>query len=76
MSFRAVLSLFPAASAALKDSVISPFSGILIIVLLVPRVPVDTFIIAGVEYIPLLFITNRDTFFIRRKILLIILPEL
>jgi hypothetical protein len=76
MLFRAVLSLSPVISTVLEGSVVSLSSGTLIVVLLVPRVPADTSIIAGVEYIPRLFITNRDTFFIRRKTLLVILPEL
>jgi len=46
------------------------------VVLLVPRVPISIFIIAGAEYIPRLFITSRDTFFVRRRILLVILSEL
>jgi hypothetical protein len=76
MPFRAVLSLSPVISTVLEGSVISPSSEILIVVLLISRVPADIFIIAGVGYIPRLFITSRDTFFVRRRTLPVIFPEL
>jgi hypothetical protein len=78
MSFRAVLSLSPAASAASEGFVAFLFSGtrIAVLNLSVSRVPISIFISAEVGCIPRLFIISRDTFFVRRKTLLAVLLEL
>jgi hypothetical protein len=78
MFFRAVLSLFPAVSAVSEGSVVSSSLGTPIVVLdlSVPRVPIGTSTGAEAEYIPRPFITSLDTFFVRRKTLLVVLPGL
>jgi hypothetical protein len=54
------------------------FSGIRIVVLdlSVSRVPVNISINAEAEYIPRSFIINLDIFFVRRRILSVVLLEL
>jgi hypothetical protein len=42
----------------------------------ISRLPVDTFISAEAEYIPRPFITSLDIFFVRRRILPVVLLKL
>jgi hypothetical protein len=78
MFFRAVLSFFLAASAALMGSVVFLSLGTPIVALdlSVPRVPVNTSISAETGCIPRPFITSLDTFFARRKTLFVVLLRL
>jgi hypothetical protein len=76
MFFRAVLFPFPAVSTALEGFEVFPSSGTLRAVLPAPRVLIGTSAGAEAGYILRLSIINRDTFFARRKTLLVVFPEL